>query len=90
MKRNSNTTPPAVIDTASKNGDRKRQRGPLIDGPEGVTKTTKYYKKFNNACWSCGYDVSKSILVTIASSQNGPDGVGGRSWNAKLQTMEVD
>ena len=32
---------------------------PLSDGSEGVTKTMKYYKNCDNACWSCGCDVSK-------------------------------
>ena len=59
MRTNSTTTPPAVIDTASNSGDRKRRRGPLSDGPEGVTKTTKFYKNCDHVCWSCGYDVSK-------------------------------
>ena len=59
MRANSNTPPPAVIDTASKNGNRKQQRGPLSDGPEGVTKTMKFYKNCDHACWSFGYDVSK-------------------------------
>ena len=53
------TSPPSHIDTAPKDGGRKRRRGPLSDGPEGVTKTTKFYKTCDNACWSCGYDVSK-------------------------------
>ena len=59
MRTNSNTPPPAVINTASKNTDHKQHRGPLSDGPEGVTKMVKYYKNCDNACWSCGYDVSK-------------------------------
>ena len=58
MRANS-TSPPAVIDTASKGGDLKQRRGPLSDGPEGVTKTTKFYKSCDHACWSCGYNVSK-------------------------------
>ena len=58
MRTNSNIPPPTVIDTASKN-NHKRRRGPLSDGPEGVTKTVKYYKNCDNACWLCGYDVSK-------------------------------
>ena len=53
------TSPPSLIDTATKNGDRKRRRGPLSDGPEGETKLIKFYKTCDNACWSCGYDVSK-------------------------------
>ena len=52
------TPPPAIIDTANKNGGKKR-KGPLSDGPEGTTKTKKFYKTCDNACWSCGYDVSK-------------------------------
>ena len=36
-----------------------RQRGPLSDGPEGVTKTVEYYKNCDNTCWSCGYDILK-------------------------------
>ena len=59
MRANSNTPPPADINTASKNTDCKQQRGPLSDGPEGVTKTAKYYKNYDNTCWSCGYNVSK-------------------------------
>ena len=59
MRVNSSTPPPAVINTASKNTDCKQRRGPLSDGPEGVMKTTKYYKNCDNACWSYGYDVSK-------------------------------
>ena len=54
-----NTPPPAVIDTASKDIDYKQRRGPLSDGQEGVTKTVKYYKNYDNTCWSCGYNVSK-------------------------------
>ena len=52
------TPPPAIIDTANKNGGKKR-KGPLSDGPEGTTKTKKFYKNCDNACYSCGYDVSK-------------------------------
>ena len=58
MRTNSNTPPPVVINKASEN-DCKRRRGPLSDGPKGVTKTVKYYKNCDNAYWSCGYDVSK-------------------------------
>ena len=50
MRANSNTPPPAVIDTANKNADRKQRRGPLIGDPERVTKTAKYYKKYDNVC----------------------------------------
>ena len=53
------TSLPALIDTADKSGDQEQRRGPLSDGPEGVTKTTKFYKNCNNACWSWGYDVFK-------------------------------
>ena len=59
MRSNSNTTSPAVIDTASKKRDRKQRQGSLSEGPDEVTKTVKYYKNYNNACWLCGYDVSK-------------------------------
>ena len=57
--RTPSTSPPTLIDTASKSGDRKLRRGPLSDRPEGGTKTIKFYKTCDNACWSCGYDVSK-------------------------------
>ena len=50
MRTNFNTPPPAVINTASKNTDHKQHRGPLSDGPEGVTKIMKYYKNCDNAC----------------------------------------
>ena len=59
IQSNSNTPPPTGINTARKNEDHKRQRSPLSDGPEGVTKTTNYYKNCDNACWLCRYDVSK-------------------------------
>ena len=59
MRANTNAPLPAVINTASKNTDCKRQRGSLSDSPEGVTKTVKYYKNYDNACWLCGYDVLK-------------------------------
>ena len=63
MRANTNTPLPAVINTASKNTDCKQQRGPLSDGLEGVTKTAKYYKNYDNTCWSCGYDVSKKHVI---------------------------
>ena len=39
------TPPPPVIDTS-----RKRRKGPISDGLEGVTKTDKYYKNCDNPC----------------------------------------
>ena len=54
----SGTPPPTTIDTSNKSGG-KRRKGPLSDGPEGVTKTKKFYKNSNNVCYTCGYDVSK-------------------------------
>ena len=59
MRANSTTPLPAVIDTAYKREDRKRRRYQLSDGPEKVTKTMKFYKNCDHACWSRGYDVSK-------------------------------
>ena len=59
MTRERDTPPPAFIDTAVNNESLKQQKGPLSDGPEGVTKTVKFYKNCDHACWSCGYDVSK-------------------------------
>ena len=57
--RGTGTPPPTTIDTNSnKNGGKKRKGRPLSDGPEGVTKTKKFYKS-TNVCHSCGYDVSK-------------------------------
>ena len=51
MQERTGTPPPLVIDTtSSKNASRKRRKSPPGDGPEGVTKTTKYYKKCDNAC----------------------------------------
>lgn len=58
MKNATPSCPPAIIDTSTKTGGKKR-KGPLSDGPEGVTKTKKFYKNCDNACWSCGYDVLK-------------------------------
>ena len=48
------TPPPPIIDTSW-----KQRKGPLSDGPEGVTKTEKCYKNCDNACWSHSYDCSK-------------------------------
>ena len=60
MARGTGTPSPAVINTTSnKNTSQKQQKIPLSDGPEGVTKTLKYYKNCDNACCLCGYDVSK-------------------------------
>ena len=60
MARGGGTPPPAIIDTTSnKNGGKKQKGRPLSDGPEGVTKTKKFYKNCNNVCHSCGYNVSK-------------------------------
>ena len=65
LERDTGTPPPPpppspVIDrTSSKDTSRKRQKGPLSDGPERVTKTTKCYKNCDNACRSCDYDYSK-------------------------------
>ena len=45
MLANGTRTPPLpIIDTSQ-----KQRRGPLSDGPEGVTKTEKYYKNCDNA-----------------------------------------
>ena len=58
--RGAGTPPPGIIDTSSNNnGGKKRKGRPLSDGPEGVTKTRKFYKNSETVCWSCGYDVSK-------------------------------
>ena len=60
MTRGIGTPPLAVIDTTSSKGtSHKQQKVSLSDGPEGVTKTVKYYKNCDNACWLCDYDVSK-------------------------------
>ena len=57
--RGSGTPPPSTIDTTSTKTGGKKRKGPLSDGPEGVTKTKKFYKNCENVCHSCGYDVSK-------------------------------
>ena len=60
MSRGSGEPPTTVINTAStKDTTWKRQKGPLSDGPEGVTKTVKFYKSCDHVYWSSGYDVSK-------------------------------
>jgi len=59
MARGTDTPPPAVVTTSNKDTTRKRRKGPLSDGPKGVTKTENFYKSCDHACWSCGYDVSK-------------------------------
>ena len=59
IRNSTSTCPPATIDTTSNSGDQKRRQGPLSNGPEGVMKITKFYKNCENACWLCGYDVSK-------------------------------
>jgi len=33
-------------------------RRPASDGPIGTVKTTKYWSKNDNCCWTCGYDIS--------------------------------
>ena len=60
LEKGTVTPPPPVIDTTSnKDTSWKHRKSPLSDGPEGVTKTTKYYKNCDNAYWWCGYDCSK-------------------------------
>ena len=70
MLANSTITPPPIIDTSSKNtSQNQRRKGPISDGPEGVTKTEKYYKNCDNTCWSHGYDCSKRTIVVIVPTK---------------------
>ena len=46
LANSAGTPPPPIIET------RKRRKGPISNGPEGITKTDKYYKNCDYACWS--------------------------------------
>ena len=61
------TPPPPIIDVHNQGGDQgqghgdrnRRRSGPLSDGPEGTTKTKRFYKQCDNACWSHEYNALK-------------------------------
>ena len=51
--------PTPIIDVCSRvspggrgglGGEQRQSRGPMSDGPEGITKTKKYYDKCDNVC----------------------------------------